>query len=216
MTTSTRSPDTADDLIQPAAAAATRSTNLPGTSDNLILLTAIGRRNLEKYKIYEQVTAQFDAIRPTATMYTAPTNYIPRPPRTSHQKKVATPRSPQPITTRGQRGQRSRRPTVTETPVTATPAITTALTTQTSKEKDAETAPTFTPTTSRDTQIPVETAPPDQTFRTVQKPRTWLTQTSHTKKAARRPPPVQPQPWIGPWPNPSCTVQHQLLTQPIS
>ena len=196
MTTSTRSPDTADDLIQPAAAAATRSTSLPGTADNLILLTAIGRRNLEKYKMYERITAQFNAIRPTATMYTAPTNYIPRPPRTSHQEKVATPRPPQPITTQGQRGrrsrhptvtQRSRRPTVAELPVTATPAIPTALTTQTSKEKDAETAPTFTPTTSRDTQIPVETAPPDQTFRTVQKPRTWLTQTSHTKKAARRP-----------------------------
>ena len=184
MTTSTRSPDTADDLIQPAAAAATRSTSLPGTSDNLILLSAIGRRNLEKYKIYRQVTDQFNAIRPTATMYTAPINYIPRPPRTTHQKKFAIPRSPQPITTQGQRLQR---PTVTETPVTATPAINTALTTQTSEKKDAKTAPTFTPTTSRDTQIPVETAPPNQTSRTVQKPRPWLTQTSHTKKAARRP-----------------------------
>ena len=92
--TSSRSlPDTSDDLIPLAATAATSSTSLPDTSDNLILLSATGRRNLEKYKLYQLVTGQFNAIKPTATMYTAPINYVSRPPWTTHRKKSDVPRS---------------------------------------------------------------------------------------------------------------------------
>ena len=185
MTTSTRSPDTADDLMPLAATAATSSTSLPGTSDNLILLSATGRRNLEKYKLYQLVTDQFNAIRPTATMYTAPINYVSRPPRTTHRKKSDVPRSLHLTTTQS---QRSRLPAVPEIPVTAAQVANTALTPRTSWKKDAQTAPTFTPTTPEDLQIPVKAAQTSQIPRTAQQPRSWLTQTSHPKKAARRPP----------------------------
>ena len=56
------------------------SKSLPDTSTNLIPLSATGRRNLENYKLYRLVPSQFNAIKPTATMYTAPITYTSMPP----------------------------------------------------------------------------------------------------------------------------------------